>query len=309
MRNWKFLVSIIAICAVLVSCNKEGQFNPKKKISKISYSEMEKDEFWDGISWITEEEELIPAYVGQVWNWNGKKLESIDYYDEDGMFVATDNFSYNGKCLSTISWSTGRYDFIYEKGKLSSIEYYYGDTKSAVYDITHDGKKISKITYTVINSVRGAEIHPLPSCILGLNLPTPKSKHSVALADPKGSTTYEFAFEWNGNNVSNMVYTTPLYSARYSYTYDNKLNPFYGLWNEEAVEGEFDIETGFSILMSKNNIAHCTVRDEDESFDLDYTYTYQGNYPTSATMTYTELDEDDVEMYRYTYSATTMFEY
>ena len=124
MRNWKFLVSIIAICAVLVSCNKEGQFNPKKKISKISYSEMEKDEFWDGISWITEEEELIPAYVGQVWNWNGKKLESIDYYDEDGMFVATDNFSYNGKCLSTISWSTGRYDFIYEKDQQN---YLYGD--------------------------------------------------------------------------------------------------------------------------------------------------------------------------------------
>ena len=295
----------------MVSCNKEGQYSPKKKISKISYSEMEKDEFWDGHSWITDEEELLPAYVGQVWNWNGKQLESIDYYDYDGTFVATDNFSYNGKQLSTISWSTGRYDFIYEKGKLSSIEYYYGDTKSAVYDITRDGKKISKITYTVINSVRGAEVHPLPSCVLGLNIPTPKSKHSDASADPKGSTTYEYSFEWNGDNVSDMVYTSPLYSARYSYTYDNKLNPFYGLWNEDAVEGEFDAETGFSILMFKNNIAHCTVTDEDESFDLEYTYTYQGSYPTTATVTYTELDEDidDEEMYRYTYSMTTMFEY
>ena len=305
MKNAKLFIALIAICAVMVSCNKEGQFSPKKKISHISYSAIEKDEFWDGNSWIADEDDLIPTYVGQVWNWNGKKLESIDYYEEDGTLVGTDNFSYDGKRLSTISWGNNRYEFIYEKGKLASIEYYYESTKSATYEITHNGNKISKITYNPVNS-KAAEAHPLPSCVLGINIPCGRN-HKDGM---KGVGACEYSFEWDGDNVSKMVYTTSSYSMSYSFTYDKKLNPFYGLWDDDAVEGDFYSEIGFSILMSKNNVAHCTIVDEGESFDLEYTYTYQGNYPTIATWTYTELDEyDENEMYRYTSSVTTMFEY
>ena len=92
MKTLKFFVGMLVLCALMVSCTKEGLYNPKKKISQITYTYSYKSEYWDGNSWVVEDE-----YNGedghQVWNWNGKQLESIDYY-YDGQLSYTDHFTY-----------------------------------------------------------------------------------------------------------------------------------------------------------------------------------------------------------------------
>ena len=38
MKTLKFLVSVVALCALTVSCTKEGKYGPKKQISKITHT-------------------------------------------------------------------------------------------------------------------------------------------------------------------------------------------------------------------------------------------------------------------------------
>lgn len=290
MKHAKFFIALVAICAVMVSCNKEGQYNPKKKISQISYTESYKSEYWDEYysEWVVEDQESY-NYVGQRWNWNGKLLESIDFYDTDGTLDYSEFYTYDGKQLSSISWGgTGRYDLVYEKGKLSSIEYYSGSVLGAVYTFTHDGDKISKMMYTPSEAKATAE-HPLPSWLL--NIPAKQLQKAS-----KGSST-EWNFEWDGDNVKHITYLTPGDREDYYYTYDNKLNPFRGLWDIS--------EFGFYGVMSKNNVTQEEIKYDGGTEIYNISYTYKGNYPATATASYSYGEED----YRYTATTTTIYDY
>ena len=285
---------IALLCSVMVSCNKEGQFNPKKKISKVTYSYTYKWEYYGDYGWETEDQGSY-QYVGQIWNWSGKQLESIDYYDEDGTLDYTDYYTYDGKRLSTISWGgSGRYEFVYDKGKLSSIEYYNGSTREAIYSVTHDGGKITKISYTSLGS-KAAETHPLPSWMF--NLPTSSKQGEGTLRNPKGASSTDYIFEWDGDNVKHFAIQTATDRADYYYTYDKKMSPWCGLWEV----GELD----YPMIMSKNNVTREEVKYDGSNEVYNISYTYQGNYPTTATVNYSELEDDE----RYTGTSTTIFDY
>ena len=58
----KMIVTALAVSVAFIACNKEGAFNPKKKISKVTYKNEKGD--------VTSTEK---------WNWGKKTLESIDY--------------------------------------------------------------------------------------------------------------------------------------------------------------------------------------------------------------------------------------
>ena len=293
MKRLSLLLVIALICSVMVSCNKEGQFSPKNQISKITYSNSYKTEYYGINGWETMDEGSS-NYVGQIWNWNGKQLESIDKYDEDGTFENTEYFVYDGKKLTSVNWGGAeRYDFVYEKGKLSSIELYSGTTREAIYAITHDGNKVSKIVVTVFDS-KAAKAHPVPSCIL--NLPQRPQGHANMNA-PKATETYELQYEWENNNVSHIVYLEDGEREDIYYTYDNKTNPMYGFWN---VEGGDMIAT-----LSKNNVTREEYRYNGESSVYTYTYSYNGKIPAMVTTSYNYTSED----YRYTSSNTSIYDY
>ena len=74
MKRLSLLLVIALICSVMVSCNKEGQFSPKNQISKITYSNSYKTEYYGINGWETMDEGSS-NYVGQNWNWNGKQLQ------------------------------------------------------------------------------------------------------------------------------------------------------------------------------------------------------------------------------------------
>ena len=289
MKRLSFLLVIALVCAVMVSCNKEGQYNPKKKISQISYSNSYKTEYWNDYDLEWETEQGSSNYVGQRWNWNGNLLESIDYYDEDGTLDYTEYYTYNGKQISSISYGgSGRYEFVYEKNKLSSIDYFSGSTQYYHYELTHDGNKISKMSLTVLNDAK-AEVPSLPSFLL--NIPTKQLQKASKGGD------YEWRFEWDGDNLKHITYLEPGDTYDLYYTYDNKLNPMCGLWDLE--------EGGIASFMSKNNIVREEYRWDGETDIYNISYTYKGNYPSTAATTYKYSSDD----YRYTSTTVTYFDY
>ncbi len=289
MKRLSFLFVIALICSVMVSCNKEGQFNPKKKISQISYANSYKSEYWDEYSLEWETEQGSSNYVGQRWNWNGNLLESIDFYESDGTLDYTEYYTYDGKQISSVNYGgSGRYDFVYEKNKLSAIDYYVGSTHYYHYELTHDGKKISKMTLTVLNDSK-AEMPSFPSFLL--NIPTKQ------LQKASKGVECEWRFEWDGDNLKHITYLEPGDSYDLYYTYDNKLNPMCGLWDMES--------GGIAAFMSKNNIVREEYRWDGETEVYNISYTYQGNYPATATTSYNYNSDD----YRYTSTTTTYFDY
>lgn len=305
MKKITLLVAILAVGLFFVSCNKEGVYKPKNKIDRVYRSYSYKYEVNDYGYWETEDNYSSSKYVSQIWNWDGKLLKSISYYDSDGDLDYTENYEYDGKRLSFISWGgSGRYVLNYDKGKLSSIESFYGNVKEASYDITHDNGKITAIRVTSYDYDKSA-VAPLPVNALSFFIPAANSESLVETMkkiSERNSTkdvyTYDIKLEWDGKNVSRVSYINGAYTETEDYTYDNKVNPYCGL---------FDIEDfGLNQILSKNNITRRVTRDSDNEYDeQEYTYTYDGKVPSMKSYSYSRTYDD----YRYSYTYNYYYEY
>ena len=146
MKRITLLVAVLTLEMFFVSCNKEGLYNPKKKIEKI-YSSMEyKSEFYNNGSWNVEHDFIYPKYLAETWNWEGNRLKSISYYTWQGLLYDVETFEYTGLRLSAISWGSGeRFVFNYKQGVISSIEGFKETEKTVHYEFTHKNGKIRNI--------------------------------------------------------------------------------------------------------------------------------------------------------------------
>ena len=77
---------------LMVSCNKEGQFNPKNKIDRIYYSSSYKSEIYDNGYWETVSANNTRKHVSEIWHWDGNTLKSISHYSPDGEMDYTEKF-------------------------------------------------------------------------------------------------------------------------------------------------------------------------------------------------------------------------
>ena len=76
MKNLTKIAVFVFISAFLFSaCEKEGQYLPKKKITRIEYSTTTSSKDGKDISTLSEV---------QDWVWNGKLLQNITYKDGSG---------------------------------------------------------------------------------------------------------------------------------------------------------------------------------------------------------------------------------
>ncbi|MBQ7550601.1 MAG: hypothetical protein IJT04_03630 [Bacteroidales bacterium] len=307
MRKIFLLSTIVMACLLMVSCNKEGQFNPKSKIDKIYYSCNDKyDEVNDYGDWETVDEGVLPKYVCEIWNWDGNVLKSITHYDYDGEFDYSETFVYEGKSLvSIVTGVAERWTLNYEKGKLSLMEYYSDNERLYSYEFTHDKGKISEIIVTSFGSKKSV-MTKFPVSVLRFFIPAANTEaliKAIAKINEKNTTkevyTYNIKLEWSGKNVSKATYIDGAYTNTYEYTYDEKMNPYYGLFDLER----FDFED----LLSKNNITRCVKRDFDDYYECNYIYTYKGKVPTMQT--YTNTDYNYSLGYRYTVTNNYYFEY
>ena len=104
MKKITLLIAVLALGLFFVSCNKEGQFNPKNKIDRIGFSATVNYEIYQNNVWVSQGTQNISRYASEIWNWDGKLLKSISHYNSSGESTYTENYEYDGKRLSKISW-------------------------------------------------------------------------------------------------------------------------------------------------------------------------------------------------------------
>lgn len=275
----------MALLFVMGSCQKDGVYNPKKKIDRIYYSFSSSEDSWMNTD----------KYLKEVWNWDKNLLKSITYYDEEGEKMFTESYKYEKKRLSEVTWGTNsKYILNYDKKHISRIDYYSENTLSGTFNFTYDGKHLSEIE--IISLVNKGASSPMPAAIFRFFLPNFDEQCATQLLNRinntksrKAKESYTLKFEWDGKNISKIteVWDDDLSST--SYYYDDKTNPFKGL---------FDIdEFYYTDIYSANNVVKEISSYENEISESEYVYTYDGKFPVTKSYSY----HDDDFSYSYTY--------
>lgn len=274
MKNLIKSVVLVSLCAFLfVSCEKEGQYLPKKKISRITTSTA--STLW-GVT--------TTAVTGyQDLEWSGKLLSKITLRDGDGDVYGAVVPQYdNKKRVTSLHCVTGDdiddFKFTYDGKDLMKITRYSND-KDAVteYSFRKDGKNVVEITVQGYSSkaLDYAGINPLQFVL------PQEIAEAIKPSDEKVSIIYRLA--WDGKNVSSMEeIRNGVVAANYDWAYDDGINPLRGLFS--TGNGSLN---GFEELYSANNvleshsIIHLSLTNLEEHFK--YEYEYDNNYPVKKS--------------------------
>ena len=286
---------MILLCAA-TSCEKEGVYNPKQKISRIYYSAEIKDH---GETFNTDK------LLKEEWNWNGNLLESITYYNDEGNQAAVETYEYDGKRLAAIHCGyNNKYVFNYDGKRLASVDFYNGESMVQTAEVIHDGKKITGLNVTEWVNDLYPEALPMRTSVLRFILPNlSEQAASQLLAQIRQANEkmcdlhYSFLFEWEGNNISKITEIGLASTQVFEYTYDNMKNPFNGLFDINELEF-------YSLCASENNALSETLHLADTLIAGEYTYTYDGKYPATRSWTHTnayDFGNEYSETYTYYY--------
>lgn len=285
MKN-KFAVIlcfVITLPLFFTSCQKEqeGVFNPKKKIERIYYEYHEYD--YDGDYQYDENKQLK-----EVWEWDGDLLSSITYCDSE-YGNETYIFSYDGKRLSQVRSSDGRYrfDYEYENGLITCIQTFQNGEAWETIRFTHTGNKISRIeeTHTVGDKGRNCSISPLRFVLSDMDLRhTLVDAHNISAKcseQYRGEYRTVYELEWEKDNVKKIksvfYWNGNQDFSFWEYTYDTKMNPFYNSFQPILMLG--DIPDFLCFAIPKNNVVTVKVSGQDQEYVYDNTYSYEGAYP------------------------------
>ena len=315
-----FAVAIAGIC-LFTACKKDGNFNPKEKISAI-YRSGESTSSYGGET----QTYTTPKHLTEKWIWDGNKLASIENYDYeiDGNNNVTSeldyiiDFEYDGKQLSKITQrgnSNYYVEFLYDGKKIDKVNGYYRNTLEESFSFEYDGKKISKIILKYFDDVDYAKadmrkINFMKELVLRTVMPdvdaAKKVESIMSRSASKGEenySTYTYTLTWNGNNISSLSTE----EGTMTMTYDNKNNPIKGFLG--AIVSVTDATDSGIDFCNENNIVSLTSSStfEGENFTNteNYTYTYDGKWPVTCTSTESYTDEG----YTTSYTRSTYYEY
>lgn len=267
MRKLVIILMATLLMTAVSSCHKDdggnsnapdGIYNPAKKIHKVfredSTSEMKKS--------------------GELWNWNGSRLESIEHGYTSSQWSWTESFIYEDNTLARIVGVGGLddafSDFTYHDGRLYKICTYFNSVLAIEYTFMYgDDSKVSEVSAVYyINEEEGKsfEKHPDP---LWLFLPEEicdrldmnRLRHASKDYSESGLEKGTFRFTWSGDNISSVLEEfkyegendgdsfIEITTFEFSMEYDNKHNPQKGLLsliNDQGWNG--------AVFYSKNNV-------------------------------------------------------
>ncbi|MBO4488703.1 MAG: hypothetical protein J5741_03475 [Bacteroidales bacterium] len=272
----KKILSILVIACVamlFVSCEKEGVYNPAKKISKIYFTDA------NGA-----------RNLEESWSWNSDNtLDKIDYYS-DGALAYTLNFSYEKKRLVRMNvYSSNLYvDYTYQGNQLKEVALYSNGNLIDTYSFTYENGKISRITDTYFAGKDAVDIminplqYVLPNEIITM---VDAISQAYPCENPKSTVTSNYELTWDKNNLVKLLRTNT--SSDQTITlkaeYDKMANPFYGAMTEIFFEN--NIANGY---FSQNNIvlmeSMVTSAGQTATSLANYEYSYEGKYPVSRKL-------------------------
>jgi hypothetical protein len=303
MKKTTILMAILATACCFSACKKDGVYNPKEKIAAIYQSSDYSYSYYNEQTGAWEEEysHNSPKSLAEKWNWDGKKLSSIDFYyteeDENGNSVNlkeyTVNFTYDGKQLTKVtddSEPNSYIEYSYDGKKIDKITMFYNGAAVETYTFSYDGKKIDKITLTYEENdwdTKSLRKHNVLQNIVWRSLIPDVSNASETASMVKRaskgskSETMTVSLTWDGNNISKASSG----EDAIEFTYDDKKNPLGGFLGSFGGEITDAVSEGFDCF-NKNNVL--TVKetfegDSDYSETINFSYTYDGKWPVTRT--------------------------
>ena len=269
-----FSILLIACVAMLFSaCQKEGVYNPSKKISKVYFTDANGNKS-----------------LSQVWSWNkNNTLEKIENYSSNGTLANTLNFTYEKKRLTRMNnYTANAYiEYKYDKNGLKEANLYAGGTMLDTYTFTYEKGKLTKITDTYIHSK--AVDNDLQMSPLQFILPeemytaTEEARKQFEPDNSKATTVFTYELTWDNNNITKLVRTMSGSSANFTLEakYDKYNNPFKGAFlnfyfEDNVTDGNF----------CKNNATRLETTSVTDGGNVTtnvytYEYSYDGKWPVS----------------------------
>lgn len=212
----KKLTSIFVICMIcvltfsLTSCEKDGVYKPKQKISKIYVQR-------DGHDKI----------LTETWNWDKNLLSSIKFEDDE----YTVNFIYDGKQVSKMVSGDQTVFFTYDGKKISNITAKDGDTEYCSYTFKHDGSLIVGIDAKFnTNYMKNCRLIETAFRMIEPQVAESQMAQIAYAAESqiKGEYTYSDTYIYDHKNVVTLKrHDNENKDYEYTYTYSDFLNPFY----------------------------------------------------------------------------------
>ncbi|MCQ2270672.1 MAG: hypothetical protein MJZ52_05540 [Bacteroidales bacterium] len=291
MKKTLTILAIACVAFVFTGCQKDGVYNPSKKISKIYYTSTSGNKSLD-----------------QIWTWNGKLLDRIDFY-YDGTVEETYRFNYDKNRLTRMDrYAYGNVhsiEYKYDGSHLSEANVFYSGSLNYTYKFSYKSGKLESMTCTSTSKgvKEETKIHPL-YFVFGPEISQCIEKSEKALAkkyNGKSIDVETYKFTWKNGEVSQCVisYQGDGYSEiTYKYTYDKKKNPFSGALINLYPEGNM-----VDGSLSKHNITKIDLTSmEGESEVIKFDYSYKDNYPISKRETSIYNGEVDTGgLYEYEY--------
>ena len=318
MKKTLIIVMAAAVLCLMGACQKEGVYNPKKKIANIYAESTSTYAYYDGEQW-QEESYNEPKALKERWTWDGNLLTKIEtpytsYIDEEEITeYETTNFIYDGKQLIEANNGEEKMTFTYDGKKIDKAQVFELDYSSTTpveeVTFTYDGKKIVSLTLTELESdgkakAKTSRIMQMFTRSIFPDVQSFEKIESAARqrASKSGSKGFSetITLTWDGNNVSKIEAN----GISIEYTYDNMNNPYNGfifsLFGETAMGDD-----NFMTFGNENNCTKVVYKQGSYSQSMEYTYTYDGKWPVSCTSTNTYNEDEE----RSTYSRTTYLEY
>lgn len=253
-KTFAIMTAVVVAAVFLTSCEKEGQYAPKQKISEIKH--IRYHELPSGTTISNNERE--------VWTWNGKVLSYIDYYDAKEDRVAHTLFRYDDKNrITEINYGSTTAKFDYDDNVIDEIKVLDENGATiAKFDLEHKGNTVTSIDVTLND---GKSLTALPFNPLNFFMPEDAANKVMECSRAKGTT--HVTLTWTGKNVTAME-LSGAYNISYKWTYDGKNNPYKGLFDMNALD--------MGVIFSANNVVRQVLTEGGSTFTTDYTYTYDG---------------------------------
>jgi len=265
--NGILIALVLTFCASFNSCQKEGVYDPKQKISKI-YTDVNYSE-----------DEVYPKQLVQEWTWNGNKLDKVDSYgisfswEDDNLVVgseiyATDHYFYEKNRVVKIEHEDieehekSYTKFSYDGSKYKKMELLDNNQNLvSSTDFQYQNGKISTMTTGLkmdIGLYKNLEIRLLSTMLPKEYVPV-IAKKLKEYRQSKSETSINLIvnYTYNGDNVKEIGVDVEVFGTKTNMltalyvAYDNKQNPLY---HKMDINGLAALSSfGIMIVTSKNN--------------------------------------------------------
>ncbi|MDR0207145.1 MAG: hypothetical protein LBI45_07830 [Bacteroidales bacterium] len=268
----KLFLICFALCILAMGCEKEGVYNPDKKIKRV-FIQVENGE----------------KYLSQEWTWEKNLLKKIQY-NSPYHSSWEEYYSYEKNKLVKVEKSIGYYwEITYKGDTYDKVEYF--DKQGMILisaKFTYEKKKVSRVDFSMFYYeeylIYKMSDGGFMSNIFSKDLLIDIEKNASKSKSKPDAFTCKITFTYDKDNIKERVieYSEEDYTMKTSHKfekYDNKYNPLYRFYSQFV---------GTDFVFSKNNpliinIEFSETEDNYSDFErytITYDYTYNDKFPT-----------------------------